>query len=218
MLHERDVERVLAQTETELPGASRGALKGMLYDVIDEFMNDSNFWIEHIALTIQPGTQDYQLIPQRGGKIVRLVAIFDQNFINYPARVKELDPPNAFIRLVWPQNQVIAAQVVVTKSVVTTTRDDLPDAPARTLSLYGRYIKYGMLGRMMAQPNKTYTNLAGAKLNMIQFRDAITIVRTEVARSQLYGGQSWRYPGNFRVNSQRGGVSTPFPTPSGQGI
>jgi hypothetical protein len=77
---------------------------------------------------------------------------------------------------------------------------------------------YGMLGKMMSQPSKTYTNLAGAKENKALFKDAITNVRTFTMRNHILGGQSWRYPSSFRTNSQRGGVSTPFPTPSGWGV
>lgn len=222
MIQERDYERFMAQIETQLPGASRSGLNGMMFDVINEFFEDTNSWYETIAISIpqslQPAT--LQLTPQQGGMIIRLVIVYDTNRITYPAFIQDFNnPPSADISFVYPQNTPIGATAMVVKNLtLPNDRHDIPDAPPWLLPRYGRYIEYGMLGRMMAQPAKTYTNLAGAKLNMAQFRDAITMVRTFTARNSIFGGQSWRFPSNFRTNSQRGGVSTPFPTPSGWGV
>lgn len=220
MIFDRDLERIMAQVETQLPGVSRSGLKGMLFDVINEFFEDSNAWNESLSLTIQPNTQNYTLTPQQGGMIIRLVAIFDTNNIAYPAFVQDFNnPPSVDIALVYPQNTVISTNALVVKNVILpNNRDDVPDAPSWLLPRYGRYIEYGLLGKMAAQPGKTYTNLNLARDMMARFKDSITIVRTFTARNSIYGGQSWRYPSAFRTNSQRGGVSTPFPTPSGWGV
>jgi hypothetical protein len=70
----------------------------------------------------------------------------------------------------------------------------------------------------MMQKGKSYTDFNNAPFHLKKFRDGMAMAKTATIRSGIFGGQSWGYPRLFRTNSQRGGVSTPFPTPSGQGF
>ena len=215
MMDDRDVERLLNLARTELVGASDAGIKGQLYDVCREFFKDSNSWYEHITVPIISGHRHYRITPRDGGMILRLVSIWDKNFIALSAILPHLDPPSAELELVYPQNVNMTARAVVTKQIVEpVTQDMLPDAPRWLLPVYHETILDGVLGRMMGQTTKSYSNDTQAVYHLRRFRDGIMQARVASERANLYGGQAWRFPNAFRTNSQRGGVSTPFPTPT----
>ena len=219
MMNERDVDRLLNLARTELVGASDAGIKAQLYDVCREFFKDSNSWYEHIKLPIVAGQRHYRITPAEDGMILRLVAIWDSNRIALPAILPHLDPPSAELELVYPQNVNMTARVVVTKQIVEpTTKTMLPEAPRWLLPVYHETILDGLLGKMMGQTTKSYSNDTQSVYQLRRFRDGIMQARVASERANLYGGQAWRFPGAFRTNSQRGGVSTPFPSDSGRGF
>ncbi len=216
-IDQKDFDRLMNQARVELTGASDAGIKGKLFDVLDEFFTDSNAWNEHISFNILAATQDYTLIPQYGGMIKRLVTVYDQNHITYPAFIECMEPPNAVLHLTWPQNSPFSAKAVVIKTVVLPTNTkDVPDAPRWLLPMYERVILAGVLGTMMNQQSKSYSDAKNGAYHLKKFRDGIMTARVAAERGNLYGGQSWRFPRNFAGRgSQRGGVSTPFPSASG---
>jgi hypothetical protein len=214
MIDERDLDHLLNLARTELVGASDGGMKAQLYDVCHEFFADSNAWVEHLQVPILANVQDYTLIPQRGGMVLRLVSVWDTNFIVLPALIAEIEPPNAIMHLMHPQNVNQTARVVVIKQVYQREHD-IPVAPRSLLPMYERVILDGLLGKMMGQSTKSYSNETLSTYHLRRFRDGIMQARVATERANVYGGQAWRYPNSFRSNSQRGGVSTPFPTDRG---
>ena len=218
-IQERDFERLMNQARVKLPGASEEGLKGELFDVINEFFDVSNAWFEWMQIPIVANQQLYTVNPQKGGMIIRLVCIFDPNKVALPAHMAEICPPGANIWLTWPQNISMTGNGMFIKNIILpNSRDNIPDAPGWLLPMYERYILNGLLGTMMAHPSKGYSNPQGSVMHLKKFRDGMAMVKTAVARSNLVGGQSWRFPSQFRSNSQRGGVSTPFPTPTSWGV
>ena len=232
-IQDRDFERVMSQARVLLPGVSDAGLKGTLFDIMDEFCDVSNCWIEWIQLKISTQTQMYQIYPQHGGMINRLITALDSNQVVLPAALSfgdspasftgqphsYVDPPGVVFSLTFPQNTSYTANILVSKKIILpNSKDDIPDGPPWLLPKYGRYVQEGLIGTMMTQPGKGYSSATGAIYHLKKFRDGMAMAKTETMRANLFGGQSWSYPRQYRTNSQRGGVSTPYPSPSGQGI
>lgn len=220
-----DLGRMLNQCRNSLPGATDAAIKGQLFNTIDEFLKNSNSWSEWIPFTILASAtnlvsgvtsgQDYLLTPAHHGMIVRLATIIDQNTVTYPATVSEIQPPGASIHLVWPQSQAINVQALVYKSILLpTTPDDIPIAPRWLLPMYERAIETGVIGYMQRQKAKPYADPELSAINIKSFLNQVGEARAAALRGNLYGGQAWRFPSTMRTCSQRGGVSTPFPIPT----
>jgi hypothetical protein len=215
MMDERDVERLMNLARTELLGGSDAGIKAQLCDVVREFFKDSNSWYEHIPISVIANQRWYRITPAHGGMILRLAAVWDANHIALPSILPRLDPPSAELELVYPQNNSYTAKCIVTKQIAEPiTRDMLPDAPNWLLPAYHETILDGVLGKMMGQSNKSYSNDTLSTYHLRRFRDGIMQARVASERANLYGGQAWRFPNSFRTNSQRGGVSTPFPAPT----
>lgn len=221
-----DVEHSLNTLRIELPGSSDAGIKVVLWNVIKEFLQDSNAWIEQQPLNVISGTQDYSITPLDGGQTIRLVAVLDgfnvavnatmQNFgtLNVRTKIQVTSVP------VTPGTPIVlSAQnpwtVFLVKNIaLPKTRDDIPICPAFVLQVYSNYIEAGVMGRMMSQKNKSYSDPQLGKEHLMRFKDGVNIARNDAWNQNILGGQRWMYPRQFSVASQRNGVSTAWPTGS----
>lgn len=212
-LDRREFEQFMNQARIKLPGASDAGIKVELYDVMKEFLRDSNAWTEDITFTPSPSTQDYLLTPvQDGGQIIRLIGVVDDKLIPIPAFM----PTFGTLRLV-NQPSAVATQPTWTARVVKnimlpTTREDVPVAPDWVLTVYSTDILDGLLGKMMGQQMKSFSNGQMSTYHLRRFRTAIQVARTAAIRQNSVGAQEWSYPRGWSASSQRGGVSTAWPT------
>jgi hypothetical protein len=208
-IYTQDFERFMNQARVKLTGVSDAGIKGELFDVLHEFFNDSDSWRETLTVPIVPGTTTYSLVPAHGGLIIRLQGAFDPNNIPQPAFMPEFGT----LSLVYPSNTAQTYSVIVSKQVVLpTSRDDVPDAPHWVMQVYERTILDGVLGKMMGQQNKSYSNDSLSTYHLKRFRDGIQMARTAASRQNTKGAQAWSFPRQFRSSTQRGGISTANPT------
>lgn len=222
-LNPQDVTYVLNDCRIKLPGASDSGIRQELWGVIKEFLTDSNAWVENMRLNVVANTQTYDIVPREGGQIIRLLGVLDGNRV--PVAVTM---PN-FGQLVFTTPiQISSVSVPITDMTVgpnypwyvgvvktiafPATRDDIPIAPDFVMRVYSQAIIDGVLGRMMTQQAKTYTNLPQGKYHLQRFRDEIGIARSEARVQNLFGGQRWQFPA-FAGGSQRGGYGTCWPFP-----
>jgi len=80
----------------------------------------------------------------------------------------------------------------------------LVDDLGGVLAKYRDDILDGLLGRMMTQPNKPYTNSQLAIFHMRKFVQACASARVEWQRNNTYRTQAWAFPGGFSGGTQRG--------------
>lgn len=208
----RDFDQLMNQARIKLPGASDAGIKLELFDVMKEFLKDSNAWTEDITFTAQAGTLQYILSPLDGGQIIRLVGVFDDKGIPVPAFM----PTFGTLQLV-NQASIVPTQPVWTARVIKnvalpTTREDIPIGPDWLLTVYSLDILDGLLGKMMGQQNKTFSNGQMSTYHLRRFRTAIQSARTAAIRQNTVGAQEWAFPRGWGSSSQRGGVSTAWPT------
>lgn len=211
-LDPRAFEQLMNQARIKLPGASDAGIKLELFDVMKEFLKDSNAWTEDIAFTALANITDYILTPLDGGQIIRLVGVWDDKMIPVPSFM----PTFGTLRLVnlastVPTQPVWTARVV--KNVMLpTTREDIPIGPDWLLNVYSLDILDGLLGKMMGQQAKSYSNGQMSTYHLRRFRTAIQGARTAAIRQNTMGAQEWSFPTGWRSTTQRGGVSTAWPT------
>lgn len=220
-IQKNDFDRFINQMRTKLAGSSDAGVKAELFEVLDEFCDDTSAWQEQLALNVIAGSISvpntvYDLVPQQGGTIIRLMAVFDPNQIPVPAflptgatNVSEVGQLN----LVNPVNTNQTLTVFVAKTVLLpTNKDEIPDFDQTLFRRYIRTIMDGTLGRMMGHQNKTYSNAGGSTYHLQRFKDGCSMARVQVQRQNTFGAQAWAYPQTWRTRGQRGGVSTADPT------
>jgi hypothetical protein len=205
-------EQFIQQARTRLTGVSDTGLKQELFDVLKEFFKDSNAWTEDIQFTPVSGTSAYRLAPLEDGQIIRLVGVFDDKGIPVPAFMPVFGTVQ-LTNIAQPASNTVQWTARVVKNVVLPTdRKDIPVCPDWVLSVYEDTILDGICGRLMGQMGKSYTNPQMSKYHLQRFRTGITNARTAAIRQNVVGGQEWAYPRGWGSSSQRGGVSTAWPT------
>lgn len=210
MLDPREWLQFLTQAQIKLTGASERGIKAELYDVLKEFFMDSNAWTEDIPFQATADEDEYELPPLEEGQVVRLVGTWDDKGIVVPSfmrtfgTVKLLHAPSSTPSATWFSR--------VAKTVtLPTVKDGLPVAPDWTFRVYSVHVLDGLLGKMMAVKGTSYHDSTMSGYHLRRFRTGIQMARTAAARANLVGAQEWAYP-RFAKGSQRGGVSTAWPT------
>ncbi len=221
-LQELDIQHMLNACRMKLTGASDGGIKTEMFDVIKEFLQDSNTWVENIELLVTAGTQEYPLVPRDGGQIIRLVGVFDGFRYPIPATIPDystlvvLPTVNVTSVAQAPTDTTTLATtpwvVVVGKTMtLPTTADNFPICPEWVLKVYSTAILDGILGKMMTQSGQSWSNAQLGFYHLKRFRDEIGIARSAASVGNVMGGQRWAFPQQFATNSQRSGVSTMWP-------
>lgn len=210
-LDPRDWDQFLTQAVMKLTGASNAGVRANAYSVFKEFFTDSNAWTEDIVFQALAAQDTYTLAPSEEGQVIRLVGVWDSNGLFVPAFMREFSTlklsraPDSTPTTEW------FARVVKTVTLPIDGKG-LPIAPDWTLRVYSEHVLDGVLGKMMAEAGKPYSNQTLSAYHLRRFRTGIQIARTAAIRANLVGGQEWSYPRNATGGSQRGGVSTPWPT------
>jgi hypothetical protein len=219
-----EVEDFLDQCRVKLTGASDAGIKQELFHTLKEFFSNSRCWIENSHINVIANTQKYLLTPDDGGQIIGLVGVWDGWRVPVPASMEHFGElhvhmPVQITTIIpttpgpHPLSQTNPWLVRWTENVVRPTdRDSIAICPDWTLRVYGEHILDGVLGRMMSQSNKSYSDATNGAYHLRRFIQGTTMARTAANRANIQGAQNWRYPLYAVPGTQRGGVSTPWPT------
>lgn len=201
--------QLLNRARVKLPGSSDADIKAELFDVLHEFFDESSIWTESIHLNVIAGTATspntiYQVTPSQG-QIVRLGSVVDGNGVGQPAVM----PALGTIVFANPYNVNQTFTVTVIESVaLPTLKHMVPDIPDWVLPKWHLVIIDGILGKMMGQLNKPFSNASTSTYHLRRFRNGIAQARVAALRANSFGTQAWRFPSGFATRSQRGAVSS----------
>lgn len=200
-----DMNRLMDNARIRLPGALDAAMKFELFSVLDEFFRATNVWKEDITFSVTPTTDTYQenptaytysIVPLEDGTINRLEVVFDSGGSPRPAT---MSIPGEIILSSSP-NEPDTFTARVYKSVKDpVTRDGYPVLPAWIMVKYGVDILDGLLGRMMSQIAKPYSNPPIAAVHLRKFKQAMNQAKAEAMHGNVYRGQRWLFPQSFSV-------------------
>jgi hypothetical protein len=220
-INDDDFVRLMNQARIKLTGASDAGLKNELFEVFTEFFDVSSSWTESIDFDAVAYHTDYDLSVDEG-QIVRLGGVAASSIYTTSAALEAAEalnngqtlgfhnqkafmPSPGTIRLVNPPSSPMAMRALVIKSVdLPTTRDSVPVAPDWVIPKYGRYILSGLLGAMMNQPGKSYSNDTQGVYHLKKFQEGISRARVATMRANTYGAQAWTFPQGFKTRGQKG--------------
>jgi hypothetical protein len=219
MIAKQDFEQLMTQAEAKLVGVSTRAMHAEFYDVLTEFFNDSSIWTEHVTFQYQINTIGYPVsVPE--GQIIRLNAVADWGTNTPPELTAPITPglprplplpalmPQIGLIVLSniPSNPGFAQAQFTLNCSLPASRDGVPIAPDWVLPIWHVGLLDGLLGKMMNDPNKSYSNATGAAYHLKRFRDAIQRARVSKLRANTLGSGAWRFPQSFRALSQQSGV------------
>lgn len=194
------ITRLMNNLRIALPGAIDDAIKLEVYNALNDFFQDSNIWTEDISIPVVAGQTSYVITPAETASITRLMGLVDGNQITVAC---SMDTPGTVVLWTTPStSDTYTAKVSLTIND-PLDGDNYPTFPYWVLNKYQNDIIDGVLGRMMAQPAKPYSNIQLAAFHTRAFRNAIANARQEANRRNIYRGQRWQFPQTFNRNKAR---------------
>ena len=192
-----DFDILVNTVRARLPSALDGVVRLELQNVLKEFLNESNAYVDELTISVVAGTQSYQ-IDSFNGAINRLMALADSD--NRPVAC-ELVPPTTTspfysvkLRDKPSSATTLTAYIALTPDPSSRPEDSVPDW---LISKYREGFEDGVLARMMLQPAKPYSNLKLAEYHGRKYRRAVSQARNEALHAFKFRGQGWIYPRNF---------------------
>lgn len=202
----QDYARFINELRVELPGASDAGIYQAMFGVFHEFFETTNAWQEDINVAVIADDAIYQLTVAEGGEFKRIIGIVNEN--GSPVGAFKCD----LTGLVTFKNAPIAAAVWVARVAKTVgtpvDRDGKPQVPEWTFAQFYQCLVAGVLGRLMMQPKKPYSNPNLARAHWGRFRNLMGDAKTAVAKGNTFDAQAWAFPRGFRTNSQRTSTGT----------
>lgn len=202
-MQQADLDHLLNMVRVELPGASESAMKSMLFDVLTEFFRDSSSWLENISFDTTAQVTEYAVNPKDGGQLIGLAGVLDAQQFPQPALMATIGT----ITLQSVPNETNTFTATVIKNVTfPTSRDMVPFAPDWVLKRYPLAIKHGILGHMMVQPDKPYSNQAEGVFHLRKFAEETAIALKDVLHRNTMGAAAWTFPRQWWGSTQKGGI------------
>ena len=191
MTIESQFDRIHQDTALLLPGALKDAIRHKMFSVVDELCKFGGIWKDEQTLHLKVNKTDYDIVPEYGGKIVRLDSVKDMTDAPIAASL----PFPGVLRM--GEAPTVAYDVVVT-TVCTITdpirNDKFPNMPEWLLDQHNDTIKHGIVGYMMLEPSKPYSNSSLATYYMRKFRNYIATARANVEAGHVTSQQNWTFP------------------------
>jgi hypothetical protein len=195
-----DMVRLMNNARVHLPGAIDANLQLELFNVLNDFLQNSNVWQTTIPVPVVVGTSTYTLAPVTSASISRLVAFKNSATLDVPATMAV--PGTLVLNTIPSQSDASVATVALTVDDPLDT-DGNPIFPAWILNKYNTGILDGLIARMMMQPAKPYTNAQLAIFRMKKFIAAVSQAKFEALHANLNNGQTWRFPQSFNSRHAR---------------
>lgn len=207
MANSPTLDRILDNIRVGLPGALDDAIAREFFEVMGDFCDFSNIWREMIPITTQPDQKCYFVTPSAGFPN-RLIGI------GLPASNPNddgTDPPSTIAHgssavvgfMTIPgtiellHTPTVSQELIVELGLTVSdplARNGFPLVPEWILTKYRQYIIAGVMGRMMSQLAKPYSNPQMALVRLKQFNAGKSVARVEAMQHNTYRAQAWRFP------------------------
>lgn len=197
-----DMNRLMDHARIRLPGALDAAIQMELFSALREFFGGSNCWYEDIDFTALPTDSEYYADPDAytydlaptDGTITRVLFVRDDQ--GRPISATMPIPGTLVLGYAPDVAKTYTARVALTV-VDPVTREGYPSFPDWVLTKYGTEILDGVLGRMMSQLAKPYSNPTLALAHLRKFKQGVNKARVEAKTGNVYRAQDWRFPQSF---------------------
>jgi len=168
--------RIYEDVKMQIPGVTDAVLKQMTYQVVNDFFDRTNIWIEEVPIAVSPNSRTYTFTVANEGSPNRLMMLYD------PADASpdkhwvqggvQMTVPGT-ITLRYAPSSAVTWNAAIAKCLDTVGSEGWPDVGNGLwiIDQYGDGIHYGVLGRLQAMPAKPYSN---AKLGASNWQVYVT--------------------------------------------
>jgi hypothetical protein len=203
-----ELTRYMAQARMRLPGALDAAIYQETFAVLDELFKTSMCWREIISFAVTTTDWSHTIASAvSSAALYRLISVEDGNGTTVETTRSigaTMEVPGTIVlNNLPPIADTFYATVGLTIDEPVDS-DTGPIVPAWVFEQYRQGILDGLLGHMMSQPAKPYSNERMAVYHSRRFRGMISRARVDAMHKNLHGGQAWRFPTSFSVRANNG--------------
>jgi hypothetical protein len=199
---ETDLDRLYNMVRVDISTATDAGMKLALFDVAHEFFDITSSWLEDIDVTTVDGTVDYALTPVSGGTIIRLMKVVNENGTPIAATMPTLGTMTV---ATIPTAAVIMTATVAKTVKIPAESDGSPTLPSWLLPAHRVTIRHGLLGALMLQKTKPYSDAQLGTYHMKRFRDGCAKARQAARHENTFAAQAWNFPQAWSTRTFRGG-------------
>lgn len=189
-----EMERLMKNVRVRAPGALDSAIQLEIFNTLHEFCKTSNIWREDIPFRVRTTSLTYSIEPTCRASVNRLIQVVNANDI--PVRATMSMPGEVELGTLPTAAETFTATIALTVADPADS-EGFPVIPSWILGKYSTELEDGVIGKLMSQPNKPYSNATLAVYHMRRFRGGISLAISEARRNNLYRAQSWAFPQNF---------------------
>lgn len=182
--------RIMTTARVNLPGVLDAAMQLELFSLFDEFLQTTDLWKEDITFVVNTTDLEYQIVPS-SGTIIRFISLMNSDEV--PVSTSMEIPGVLLLQREQSQIDTYTAKVVLTVTD-PIKRDGYPVIPDWILTKYHMVLADGLMGRMMAQKAKPYTDERLSIYRLRRFRNGMAAARADNISMNVNGGQAWRFP------------------------
>lgn len=212
MTNSPSLNRILNDARVRLPGAIDSALISEIYNTLDDFFRHSLRWRCIIPLLVDPSSQCYTVTPSVGKPALLIWVSPDKDITaqdgTYPPSA--IQPAVVFVNARMPiPGQIELAYAPNMEQtyyvcMALTVRDPVaqsgfPVVPDWILDHYRQGITDGLIGNMMTQSAKPYTNIQAAAYHLGRFRVSKNQAKNDAQHQSTFRAQNWTFPQSFNV-------------------
>jgi len=198
-----DVLRLVTNAQIRLPGATVSTVQQELFMVADEFFKESNVWREDIEFSVpanDPQGTVYEVTPT--GNVVIDKLMWMRNTDGGGRIFGQMSVPGEITLASYPSSPARYIATVALTVSDPTQRDGYVSFPDWVLAKYRGVFLNGLLGKMMSQPAKPYTNTQLSVYYIKLFNSGKSAARVDAQRANVFRAQAWNFP-SFGGRSQR---------------
>lgn len=191
-------DRLMTTIRPHLPGALDEAIRQELFFACHEFFERTDVWTEDQSFTVLRDTDFGEIMPF-SGRVVRLLGVEFEGRSVRGVTLSEFDSTGT-AKVKMPHKETTTHEYIARVSLTVSdplTRDAYPIVPVEIVTRYTEALMHGILGRMMMQPSKPYTNLQLAQVHTVKFRGEMSRARNEKKEGNTAGSQAWAFPRTF---------------------
>jgi len=206
-------DRLYSDIKLQVPGAVDAVIGNAMWGAVDEFLTETNVWVDEVPFQVQPNVREYVVTPSGKGAFVRLLMVFDPAAAwpekRWVQQGVTFAPPNK-IHLMYSPSTATTWVAAFSKHITGQAEQATIPLPTTDNSIDWIFDRYrdclvsGTLASLYMQPARPYSNPQLAKLHGALFTSKKGKARAEVLHANVYGGQRWMYPQGYATTARKG--------------
>ena len=199
------VTRIFDTARLRLPGATDGVMQLEFMNVVQDFCVATSAWQDATDVKLEPNVTLYDLVPpDANGDIKRIVDVEnkDPQAPRFTASVW-MPVPGVMQISYLPQAEQDVIVWVALQPNELGCKQGLPSVPDWFWTDYTQTLQDGLIGNMLVQPAKPYSNPAMGQFYLKRFVSGKSTARIQVDNGRRMGAQHWRYPQGFAVRRRK---------------